>query len=64
MFKRFLEEESAASMLEYIIGGTIAIALLGTCVWALMNAVKTKGDEATTGVGDIPSGITAPGGGG
>lgn len=60
MFKKFLAEESGASMLEYIIGGTLAIALLGTAVWALMNAVKTKGDTATSGVGGIPAGITSP----
>lgn len=60
MFSRFVREEAAISLIEYIVGGTIALALLGTVVWAIMNAVKGKGEEATSGVEGIPSGITSP----
>lgn len=57
MFKKFLAEESGASMLEYIIGGALALGILGVAVWALMGAVADKGDTATTAV----TGATIPG---
>ena len=60
MFGKFLREENAATLLEYIVGGALALAVLGTAAWALMNAFGTKAGETETSVGTVPGEVTAP----
>ncbi len=60
MFGKFLREESAATLLEYIVGGALALAVLGTAAWGLMNAFSTKAGGVETGVGTIGDAPTAP----
>ena len=60
MLGEFLREESAASMLEYIVGGALALAVLGTAVYLLMNAFGTKAGETQTEVGGVPSTFGGP----
>lgn len=50
MLNRFLHEERAASALEYIIMGALALGILGSCVWALMDAVADKGDQTRSSI--------------
>ena len=48
MLRRFLRESSATSAIEYIVVATLAIAILASCVWALMQTVADKGESAAT----------------
>ncbi|MBC8447811.1 MAG: Flp family type IVb pilin [Chloroflexi bacterium] len=50
MLKSFMKDQSGATMLEYLVGGALALGILGTCIWALMNTVKGKGDLAESQV--------------
>lgn len=50
MWKRFFKEEKSATLLEYIVGAALALAVLGTAVWALMDAVATKGDQTRSSI--------------
>jgi len=50
MLRRFIKDQGGATMLEYLVGAALALGLLGTCIWALMNAIKGKGDTATSQV--------------
>jgi len=50
MLESFLKDQSGATMLEYLVGGALALGILGTCIWALMDAIKTKGDTAESQV--------------
>jgi len=61
MLRRFLMDQGGATILEYVVGGVLALGILGTCVWALMKAVADEGDAATSTVGSSswPS-LTAP----
>ena len=43
MLERFLLDQGGATILEYIVAGCLALAVLGTSVWALMDAF---GDHA------------------
>ena len=39
MLRRFLMDQGGATILEYVVGGVLALGILGTCVWALMKAM-------------------------
>jgi len=56
MFKSFLTDQSGATMLEYLVGGALALGLLGTAIWLLFSVVSAKGDAASSQV----SGATFP----
>jgi len=46
MYGKFLADARGASAMEYIVLAALALGLLGTIVWALMDTVKDKGEAA------------------
>jgi len=46
MSRRFLADVSGASAVEYIVVAALALGLLGTIIWALMDTVRAKGEAA------------------
>lgn len=48
MLREFLQEEEAATALEYILVAALVVAVLISAAWALMDAIADKGEEART----------------
>jgi len=46
MLRRFLRDEGGASAVEYIVVAALAIGVLATVVWAIMDTVADKGEAA------------------
>ena len=58
MFGKFLREENAATLLEYIVGGALALAVLGMAVYAMMGAFGDTAADVESEVGDVPTSFT------
>ena len=50
MFKCFLADERGGSAVEYIVVAVLAVGILGTIIWGLMDTVAGKGQETADSI--------------
>ena len=49
-----LNDDVGLSMVEYILGGALALAIIGLAVWNIANSVSNQGSNVKSSVDNMP----------
>lgn len=52
---RFLADRKALSLVEYIVGGAIALIVLAASVWGIAKSTEGQGTATSTAVDGLPA---------
>ena len=52
---RFLAEKQGLSIVEYILGGALVLAIAGLAVYGVISAVSAQGDATRASVDNMPA---------
>ena len=52
---RFLTDRKALSLVEYIVGGAIALIVLAASVWGVAKSAESQGSATKTAVDNLPA---------
>lgn len=50
-----LKDDSGLSMVEYILGGALALAIVGLALYSIINSVSAQGGKVKTSVDTMPA---------
>ena len=52
---KFLTDRKGLSLVEYIVGGSIALIVLAASVWGIAKSAETQGSNTSTAVDNLPA---------
>jgi Tfp pilus assembly protein PilW len=51
----FLTDRRGLSLVEYVVGGAIALIVLAASVWGIAKSTEAQGDATSAAVDDLPA---------
>ena len=52
---KFLSDRKALSLVEYVVGGAIALIVLAASVWGVAKSTEAQGNSTSTAVDNLPA---------